>query len=571
MPLHPFGPLRLAALAAALAAVPALAQGPPEAFALEARLAAGDPASSGAFGQTLSVSPCPDGSTLALVTATGTRTGPPPVEAVGAAHVLRRAPGGGGAWAEEAFLPDPSPSGSAGFGFSGAVLCRADGSALALVGDPEHTPAALPPNTTGGAVFAYRRAPDAAGGAWALEDTLVGPAPASYVQFGFALGLAALADGSALALTSAPGREWPSTVAARAYAYTRAPDGEAWALTGALAGERVGGRLTLTVDPTAPGGAAALFTAFLRPDSAYVVTAFERHGPNDWREAGELADPTGDWRNGFGASLALDVLSGGDPTARALIGVPGIESPDGVVQAGAAYVFERDAAGAWSLADSLRAPDPTLSALFGFAVAVLDGVALVGAKGTDTAAGDNAGAAYHFRLDGKTGGAGGWSLVERLEAPDGGYLDGYGSAAALAPLPEGEPGEVLGLVAASGESTPFGLSTGAVYAYTAAGRPVAAEPGAPVAQAAPLSLAAFPNPARASGAATLRLSLPEAGSVEVVLFDGLGRRVRALPAGPLQAGEHALGLDLSGLAPGLYLARATAGAGAATARLTVLR
>ncbi len=559
----------------------ALAQAPPEAFALEARIEASDPQDGAFFGFELAVSPCPDGSVLALTTAYG--AGPD-----GAAYVLRRSaeggPGGGGAWAEEARLGSPSGSGS-GFGLAGAVLCRADGSALALVGAEFATLGGGP--ELAGAVFAYRRPAGAdgggAGGTWALEDTLVGPAPTAYVSFGFALGLVALADGSALALISAPGRLWPSPIASRVYAFTRAPDGEAWALTGALAGERVGGHLTLAADPTAPGGATALSTAFLRPDSAYVVTAFERHGPNDWRPVGEFEDPTGDWRNGFGSGLTIDVFpeggaegGTGEPTARALVGAPGITSPGGVVQAGVAYVFERDGVGAWGLADSLRAPNPTLSAVFGFAVALLDSVALVGARGTDTAAGDEAGAAYHFRRDaeaasGTGGDSGAWSLVERLEAPDGGYLDGYGHAVALARLPEGAPegaaeGDVLGLVAAAPESTVFGLSTGAVYAYTAAGRPVAAEPGAPVAQAAPLSLAAFPNPARGAATLHLRLGAPS----EVAVFDGLGRRVRALPAGPLQAGEHAFGLDLSGLAPGLYLARAAAGAHTTTATLTIL-
>ncbi len=578
---------RLVLLSGLLLAAPAaVAQAPPEAFALEARLLASAPEPDAGFGRTLAASACPDGSVLAL-TADYSTASP---GAVGTAYVLRRS--AEGAWAEEARLPDPSAAGAyTGFGSSAAVLCRSDGSALALVGDPSHTPAALPPNSGGGAVYAYRRAPEARGGAWALEDTLVGAAPEPFVQFGFALGLAALPDGSALALVSAPGREYPTTFGGRVYAYARAaagaPADTAWALAGALAGALwFGLNVELVRDPTVMGGATAFVQSYSSPDSAYAVTAFERLGPGDWHRAGELMDPTGDPWSSFGNGLALDVLPEGEPgglTVRALVGAPGVASPDGIFQAGAAYVFERagpdaGAAGAWALADSLRAPDPTLSAVFGFSVALLDSVALVGARGTDTAAGDNAGAAYHFRLDadaagssGTGGGSGAWSLVERLEAPAGGYLDGYGHAVALAPLPEGEPegdGAVLGLVAAFAESSALGLNHGALYAYTAEGRPVAAEPGAPVAQAAPLALTAFPNPAR--GAATLRLRLGAPSEVTVTVFDGLGRRVRTLPAGPLPAGAHALGLDLSGLAPGLYLARAAAGPHTTTATLTIL-
>ena len=575
--LLPRPPLLALLVGLLLAAPAAVAQSEPEAFALEARIEASDPQFGAFFGRTLSVSVCPDGSTLALTTSYAEDASTSP-EAVGTAYVLRRSPEGGaagGTWAEEARLPDPSAGAYSGFGSSAAVLCRADGSALALVGDREHTPAALPPNSGGGAVYAYRRAAAAGGGAWALEDTLVGPAPEPFVSFGFALGLVGLADGSALALVSAPGREYPTTFGGRVYAYAHGaagtPADSAWALEGALSGPfRFGLKVALAADSTVPGGAVALVREPETAPDAWRVGVYERAGTGAWARTAELLDPSGQERSDFGQSLAVDGGTEADSPARALVGAPGVNGDVALI--GAAYVFE-PGGGAWGLADSLRAPDPTLSAALGSAVALLGPVALVGAKGTDTAAGDNAGAAYHFRLDpdaaGSGGGSGGWSLVERLEAPNGGYLDAYGSATALAPLPEG----VLGLVAAFGETTPFGLSTGAVYAYTAEGRPVAAAPGAPAVGAAPLRLTAFPNPARAeaSGAVTLRLSLPEAQGVTVTVFDGLGRRVRTLRPGPLATGEHAVRLDLAGLAPGVYLARAAAGAEAATARLTLLR
>lgn len=85
--------------------------------------------------------------------------------------------------------------------------------------------------------------------------------------------------------------------------------------------------------------------------------------------------------------------------------------------------------------------------------------------------------------------------------------------------------------------------------------------------AAPWSFTLAPNPART--AATLDLpAVPGAGTAVLTLLDGLGRAVRTetvtVPAAGLR---HEL--RLAGLAPGLYLLRATAGATAATRRLVV--
>ena len=90
------------------------------------------------------------------------------------------------------------------------------------------------------------------------------------------------------------------------------------------------------------------------------------------------------------------------------------------------------------------------------------------------------------------------------------------------------------------------------------------------AASAPLGLAltAFPNPAR--GAATLRVSLAEAQTARVTLTDVLGREVLAV-GHALPAGASFVPLDLSGLAPGVYVARLTASGASATVRLTITR
>ena len=61
--------------------------------------------------------------------------------------------------------------------------------------------------------------------------------------------------------------------------------------------------------------------------------------------------------------------------------------------------------------------------------------------------------------------------------------------------------------------------------------------------------------------------------MSVAVFDALGRRVATLHEGPLAAGEHTLTLDpkAASLRSGVYVVRATAGAGAVSRRITVLR
>ena len=88
-------------------------------------------------------------------------------------------------------------------------------------------------------------------------------------------------------------------------------------------------------------------------------------------------------------------------------------------------------------------------------------------------------------------------------------------------------------------------------------------------------LASRPNPAR--GSSEIRLLLPSACTVDVVLFDLAGRRVRSLAAGePMTPGEHGLrwdGRDGFGVPvrDGVYLVRARAGSEVAVGKVVVLR
>jgi len=82
-------------------------------------------------------------------------------------------------------------------------------------------------------------------------------------------------------------------------------------------------------------------------------------------------------------------------------------------------------------------------------------------------------------------------------------------------------------------------------------------------------LSPAPNPARAR--TTLRYSLGAAGPVRLSVYDVRGRRVVDLADGVRAVGEHAVSLDVSGLAAGTYLVRLDAGRHAQTTPLSVVR
>ena len=87
-------------------------------------------------------------------------------------------------------------------------------------------------------------------------------------------------------------------------------------------------------------------------------------------------------------------------------------------------------------------------------------------------------------------------------------------------------------------------------------------------EAGRLALAIGPTPARS--AATLRFSVAEAQTARVTLTDVLGRDVLRFDRA-LAAGTQLIPIDVSGLAPGVYVARVAAGAASSSVRLTVVR
>lgn len=83
------------------------------------------------------------------------------------------------------------------------------------------------------------------------------------------------------------------------------------------------------------------------------------------------------------------------------------------------------------------------------------------------------------------------------------------------------------------------------------------------------ALHAYPNPFNPQ--TTIAYALPEAGEVQLAVYDALGRRVRVLVDGPRAAGTHTVTFAADGLPSGVYLVRMTAGGQVQTGRMVLLK
>ena len=119
--------------------------------------------------------------------------------------------------------------------------------------------------------------------------------------------------------------------------------------------------------------------------------------------------------------------------------------------AGAAYVFERNAEGSWEQVAKLMASDAAHGDLFGWSVAISGNTALVGANWDDDA-GNASGAAYVFERN-----AGGtWQEVAKFRANDTGAEDQFGWSVAIS--------GTTALVGVPGDDD-AGSNSGAAYVF----------------------------------------------------------------------------------------------------------
>lgn len=199
-----------------------------------------------------------------------------------------------------------------------------------------------------------------------------------------------------------------------------------------------------------------LFGASVAIDDAYLVVGapgrnsregavyvYRRTGFDTWDSGTQILAPVARRAasTSFGGSVGL---SGDYAIVGALLGANA---------SGAAYVFQRTGPNTWSDGIELAADDGMSSDFFGAAVAIDGAYAVVGAYGDDGSDNENQGAAYVFYRDG----AGSWSQVAKLTAPNPGNRDRFGISVAI-------DGEFL-VVGADDE----GESTGWAYVFRRTG------------------------------------------------------------------------------------------------------
>jgi hypothetical protein len=210
--------------------------------------------------------------------------------------------------------------------------------------------------------------------------------------------------------------------------------------------------------------------------AAYV---FVRTGTT-WTQQAYLKAAEPDIFDGFGQSVAVwgdTVVVGATSEDSSATKVDGDAVDDGLHNAGAAYVFERDGT-TWSQAAYLKAHKPGGADAFGNAVAVGGNLVAVAAWGEDSASagvgGDatddslnSAGAVYLYVRDGE-----GWTFKSYLKASHPGAGDEFGSSLALSGdlLVVGASGEQSAATGVDGDPTDDSLvSPGAAYLFRRVG------------------------------------------------------------------------------------------------------
>ncbi|MBW2529583.1 MAG: hypothetical protein JRI23_35725 [Deltaproteobacteria bacterium] len=238
---------------------------------------------------------------------------------------------------------------------------------------------------------------------WIEEAKLTASDGANGHQFGHATGLDA-----DTAVLGAPGATGSHNAA---YAFVRAASGwtEQQRLTAAQSqpGDYFGGAVGVSGDTAIVGAAAA--------DSASGTAYVFLRNALAWSEQQKLTAGDAQADQGFGCAVALD----GDTV---LVGANGDGA--GGVDAGAAYVFIRTGV-VWLQQAKLTAPDGAAGDLFGQAVALDVDTAVIGAHSSDGASAD-VGSAYVFARS-----AGLWSAQSTLAATDADSDDQLGWAVAV--------------------------------------------------------------------------------------------------------------------------------------------
>ena len=151
-------------------------------------------------------------------------------------------------------------------------------------------------------------------------------------------------------------------------------------------------------------------TAGTNQGSAYV---FELDGANVWQQVAKLTPSNADAHDQFGWSVSI---SGGIAVVTSRL------DTDTAYREGSAYVFERDGSGNWHETFKVSNPNPGSNDFFGMSVDISGEVMIVGAESDDSSGVTNAGAAYIYERESD----GSWTLQSELFASDGQSFDLFG-------------------------------------------------------------------------------------------------------------------------------------------------
>lgn len=276
------------------------------------------------------------------------------------------------------------------------------------------------PSNNSGAAYVFER--DLDSDMWHQVIKLVPDADNTGDQFGRAVAI----DGQYIVV----GAQWDDDAGndrGAAYVFRRTPEGATpWSRDAKLTADDGAFRdffgQTVAIAGTRVAVGAPEDTTDENGSDSGSVYVFERNaGTGAWIQVDKLIADDGQPNDIFASALALDGnwLIAGAPE----------HNPDGINNAGAAYVFQRSGAtGAWSQVDKLIADDADASDEFGYAVALAGATAVVGAPFDDDS-GNAGGSAYVFQ---RNTGTQQWNQTDKLMANDASLGNRFGNSVAAA-------------------------------------------------------------------------------------------------------------------------------------------
>ena len=259
-----------------------------------------------------------------------------------------------------------------------------------------------------------------ASGAWTLQAKLLPSDHAPKAEFGHSVAIsedsASVVVGANRADDACPGDL--NCESGSAYVFTRDAN-NIWTEQAKLLASDAARGAHFGFCSSISGDTVVIGSPFIDNDgSAYV---YVRDANGVWTQQAKLLASDGTMNDQFGYSAAII----GDTV---IVGAPNGSNTNGD-RTGAVYTFVRDAAGVWTQQAKLLASDGSATDDFGFSVGFRNNTLVVGAIGADIAGNTNAGAVYVFARDAM----GAWMEKNKLVGvnANGGIGDKTGSPAGI--------------------------------------------------------------------------------------------------------------------------------------------